>query len=825
MKSGSYFVDVILPLPLPDLFTYSVPAAMVDRIIPGTRVVVQFGKQKVYAALVFKLHTIAPSFYEVKPVMDILDEVPVITEVQFKIWKWLSDYYLCTPGDVMAAALPSALRLQSESRIVKNEDFKGDVSSFTDREYLIYEALETQAELSLHDIEKILSLKQVMPVIRSMINKKIILVREEVDERYKPKWVEYIAVNDKLFPEDRLNDLVNTLEKKAPKQLDLLLAYFQMSRDSGEPQVNKAMALKKAGVTTTVLQALVKKEVLLLSQQREDRVGHYEGKIIAPYTLNPFQVQALHETKQAFSEGSVVLLHGVTSSGKTELYIHLITEQLNSGAQVLYLLPEIALTTQLIGRLQKHFGDRLLVYHSRFNEQERVEVWNKIIEDNSNASSTGKLVIGARSAVFLPFSRLGLIIVDEEHDHSYKQVDPAPRYNARDMAIVMGGYQDAHILLGTATPSMESYYNAVSGKYALVTLDRRHAELQMPDVFVVNMKEARKRKMVNGHFSNMLIEQITDVLALGEQAILFQNRRGFAPYLECNICSWTPLCVNCDVSLTYHKKKNELRCHYCGYMQTLPVKCAACGDQDLRMKGFGTERIEEELQLVFPEARIARLDYDTTRSKTAYHRIITSFEEGAVDILVGTQMVTKGLDFDKVQLVGILNADAILHYPEFRAHERGFQLLAQVSGRAGRRKHGRVLIQAYDVSNPVLSFVERHDYPGFYMHELNERYKFSYPPYFRLIEIRVKHRDETQLDRMSNELSLILRSLFGKRVLGPTTPSVNRIRNYFLRHLLIKLEKTLSVKEVKTKLSQALEAYRKKPENRQLIIQVDVDPL
>ncbi len=824
VKSG-FFVEVVLPLPLPETFTYAVPEAMVDKIIPGIRVVVQFGRQKVYSALVVNRHRNAPPGYEVKALLDVLDERPVITGFQMKLWKWIADYYLCTPGDIMAAALPSALRLQSESVIVKNEDFDGDASVLTDKEYMVYEALELQPELSLVEIGKILSLKFVMPLVRSMINKKAVIVREEVGERYKAKMVDLVSINEEVYTEESLAGLMNALEKKAPRQLDMLLAFLQITKDTGQKNVYKSLLLKKAGNSSAALQSLVKKGVLVISSKREDRVGLYTGPLSAPFELNTFQVQALKELKHADAEGKVSLLHGVTSSGKTELYIHLIMEQLAAGKQVLYLLPEIALTTQLIGRLQKHFGDRLLVYHSRFNEQERVEVWNKILEDNQLESSQGKLVIGARSAVFLPFAKLGLVIVDEEHDHSYKQVDPAPRYNARDVAVVMAGLQDAKIVLGTATPSLESYFNALSGKYALVTLDRRHAELEMPEVSMVDMRDARKRKQVKGHFSKALIDEMGFVLAGGEQTILFQNRRGFAPFIECNICSWTPLCVNCDVSLTYHKKKNVLQCHYCGYVQSLPSQCAACGDRDLRMKGFGTERIEEDLQLIFPEARIARLDYDTTRSKSSYHRIITSFEEGEVDILVGTQMVTKGLDFDKVQLVGILNADAILHYPEFRAHERGFQLLAQVSGRAGRRKHGKVIIQSYDVKNPVLSFVVNHDYKGFYMHELNERHKFSYPPYFRLIEIRLKHRDEKQLDRMSADLTAELKSVFGKRILGPTTPGVNRIRNFYLRHLMVKLEKSLVIKEVKVKLTKALDEFRKKPENRQLIIQVDVDPL
>jgi primosomal protein N' (replication factor Y) (superfamily II helicase) len=825
MSGKRVFADVILPLPLPDLFTYEVPEELVTKVQSGVRVVVQFGKQKVFAALVYTVHDRSPGNYEVKQVLDVLDEMPVLYEEQFRLWKWMADYYLCHMGEVMAAALPTALKLQSESKITRNENFDGDLDVLNDREYLVWEALEMQSELSLADISKILSLKQVMPVLKSMILKQAIHVREEVEERYKPRMVEMILLEEDAFPEEKLAELMMQLEKRAAKQLDLLMAFLHLSRELDRKEIPRAMLLKKSDAGSAALNGLLKKGVLKQFQVREDRVGRYEGSIVEPVELNPYQQQAVKEVSRLFEERKVVLLHGVTSSGKTEIYIQHIKETLEQQKQVLYLLPEIALTTQLIARLQKHFGDKLLVYHSRFNEQERVEVWNKILESNVDPSKGARLVIGARSALFLPFSRLGLVIVDEEHDHSYKQEDPAPRYNARDAAVVMSAMQDANILLGTATPGMETYFNALSGKYGLVTLSKRHAELEMPIVSLVDMKDARKRKLVSGHFSHVLIDQMKEMLDTHQQTILFQNRRGFAPYLECNVCAWSPLCVNCDVSLTYHKNKNELRCHYCGYVQGLPQKCGACGDQDLRMKGYGTERVEEDLQLIFPEARIARLDLDTTRSKSAYQRIISQFEEGEIDILVGTQMVTKGLDFDKVQLVGILNADSILHFPEFRAHERGFQLLAQVSGRAGRKKQGHVLIQTYDVKNPVLSFVLKHDYSGFYIQELTERHRFNYPPYFRLIEIRLKARDERNLDRMSAELSLELRKMFAKRVLGPTVPYVNRVRNMYQRHLMIKLEKAMSVSEVKKKLVDALTAFRKKPENRQLLLQIDVDPL
>ena len=506
MSSDLLFVDVILPLPLPDLFTYAVPVEFAERVFPGVRVVVQFGKQKVFAALVYRCHSTAPEKYQVKSVMEVLDDFPVVTDPQFKLWQWISDYYLCAPGDVMAAALPSALRLQSESRIVRNSDFDGDSSVLTDREYLVFEALEMQPELSIADISKILSLKHVMPVLRSMINKKVIRVLEEVEERYKPKMVEMVSLNEDDFSDEKLGKLLDQLEKKAGKQLDVLMAYLQMVRDAGEPVISKTALLKKSGVASSVLGALIKKKVFHSFKRREDRISKYKGALVDPLSLNPYQVQALSETRLAFEEGKVTLLHGVTSSGKTELYVHLIAEELNKGMQVLYLLPEIALTTQLISRLQKHFGDKLLVYHSRFNEQERVEVWNKILEDNIRTEQQGRIVIGARSAIFLPFNRLGLIVVDEEHDQSYKQEDPVPRYNARDAAIVFAAQQDANVLLGTATPSMESYFNALSGKYALVTLDRRHADLEMPDVQLVDMKDARKRKQASGHFSFALID-------------------------------------------------------------------------------------------------------------------------------------------------------------------------------------------------------------------------------------------------------------------------------------------------------------------------------
>lgn len=820
------FADVILPLALPELFTYAVPESMRENIRRGQRVVVQFGRQRVYAALVFNLHNQPPANYATKEILEVIDDQPIVNDEQFRLWQWISDYYLALPGELMSAALPSALRLQSESIIVPNEEFDGDASALTDREYLIYEALQLKPQLTISEISKILSVKFVMPVLRNLVKKKVVLVLETLDDKYKPRYVEMVSLHPDMGNDDKaIEAVVAAIEKKAPKQVDLLLAFYQHTRELGQSDVVKSYLLKKANVASSVLAALEKKHVLQVTSVQADRLPVYNGDVVPPKSLSPDQTQALSDIRQAFDNKKVTLLHGVTSSGKTELYIHLIEEKLRENKQVLYLLPEIALTTQIIRRLQRHFGNSLLVYHSRFNEYERVEVWNKILDDNLSDSSA-KIVIGARSSVFLPFSKLGLVIVDEEHDNSYKQDDPAPRYNGRDVAVVLANQQDADVLLGSATPCLESYFNALSGKYALVNLDKRHAGLEMPQVELVDVKRALKRKEMNGNFSARLIEKISEVLSNGHQVILFQNRRGFAPFLECNSCSWVPTCLNCDVSLTYHKVKNELRCHYCGYIATIPIKCGTCGEHDIRMRGFGTERIEEDLKILLPEAKVGRLDHDTTRSKMGYQRILGEFEEGNIDVLVGTQMVTKGLDFDRVNLVGILNSDSMLHFPDFRSYERGFQLMSQVSGRAGRKNQtGSVLLQTYDPGNWVLQHVIRHDFKGFYEKELVERYKFGFPPYTRLIELRLKHKDPYKIDKSADALTRELKKTFGKRVLGPTIPTVMRIRNYYLRTVLIKLEKTLSVADVKRKLSKSISDFKKIPDHHQLIVQIDVDPV
>lgn len=826
MKSEviTQYVGVILPVALPDYYTYSVPHSITEHIEPGQRVIVQFGRQRIYSAIVYKLFSEPPQGYDVKPVLSVIDEAPVVTAAQFRLWEWMADYYQCTLGEIMLASLPSALRLQSESVIMLNEETVINQESLTDKEYLVWEALTLKKQLSVKEIHAILAIRHVMPVIKNLLLKGVAVIQEELVEKYKPRFSDWISLAAGM-DEDSLGNVIKTLEKKAVKQLELLLGFLHETRNMDVAVIKKSQLLRQAKSDSAALNGLLRKGILIKESRQEDRIERYNGKELPLNPLNSYQLQALTELKEAFDARKVTLLHGVTSSGKTEVYMHLINEQLNNKKQVLYILPEIALTTQIISRMQRVFGQSVLVYHSRLNDQERAEIWSRILDQDQH-SGKGILVIGARSAILLPFTNLGLVIVDEEHDSSYKQVDPAPRYHARDAAVVLANFHKGNVLLGSATPSMESYFNTASGKYALVTLDKRFAELEMPEVFVIDMKDARLRKQATGSFSKILVDHISACISENKQVILFQNRRGFAPYIECHQCHWIPQCINCDVSLTYHKRKNELKCHYCGYAAKVPAECVQCASRDLRMRGFGTERIEEELGLLMPDITIGRLDYDTTRSKYSYQNILGRFADGDINVLVGTQMVTKGLDFDNVALVGIINADSLLFYPDFRAHERCFQLLAQVSGRAGRKvQDGKVLIQSYNPAHPVLQFVLNHDFRGFYRFELSERYNFNYPPYSRLIEVRVKHKNETDLDKAVSVFASQLRNVFGERIMGPTIPHASRVRNLYIRTILIKLEKKLSVSEVKRKLQIAISQFKTPEEHRRMIVQLDVDPV
>ena len=821
--SSYKYVDVVVPLPLPLLFTYEVASEWGDKIQRGCRVLVQFGNQKIYSAIVFGQHNNPPSGYTAKKIISVLDEHAVVTSSQLKLWEWISGYYMCSLGDVMQSALPSALKLSSETKIKLHPEPEPEQIHLTDDEFLIAEALHTVKSLSLKEIAKILDRKHVFPVVKSLLQKNVVLSYEDVEPDYKPSLTTYVIRTAQAVNEKFLQEQFSSLEKKAPKQLDLLMHFMMMEPAYAEKKVPQKELLKKAGTTAQVLQQLIKKNIVCISIEKEKASGNYLADPMKE--LNSDQEKAVLEIKKSFEEKTVTLLHGVTSSGKTEIYIRLIDECLQNGKQALYLVPEIALTTQIISRLEKHFGDRLLVYHSRFTENERAAVWTKMLE-SIYLSEKAFVVIGARSSVFLPYHQLGLVIVDEEHENSYKQFDPSPRYHARDTAIVLAAHHGAKTLLGSATPSIESYYNAKGGKFGLVELFKRHAGIEPPQIEIVNIKELTLRKEMKSHFSPALLTGIKDELAKNKQIILFQNRRGFAPIIECNQCAWIPHCVNCDVALTYYKKADILRCHYCGYSLNNPSKCKSCGNTDLRQRGFGTEKIEDELEIFFPEAKVARLDLDSTRGKYAYKEIISSFEKRETQILVGTQMVTKGLDFDNVSLVGILNADSLINFPDFRAYERSFQMLMQVSGRAGRKNtRGKVIIQSYNPQHMVLNFVLQNNYYSFINHELFERQKFCYPPYYRMTEITVRGKDESHVEHAAKLLTREMKTHFSKHVLGPVVPVVGRVKNYFLRTILLKADKQTSSALFRKKMEKAFEAYRKDPLSKNIYVAVDVDPV
>ncbi len=827
MDRITYFVDVLLPLPVPELFTYRVPYELNGSIEKWKRVVVQFGKKKIYTAVVVNIHQIPPKSYRTKYILSILDEKPVMNDIQYSLWKWISDYYMCETGEVMNVAFPSALKLASESRIVLNPSFDGDTETLNEKEYLITEALDIQKQLTLTEVENIVEQKKVIPIIKGLIEKNVVLVEEELKEKYKPKIENYIRLTEKYNDEKELQLLFDKLEKRAFKQLEVLMTYISLSGfgKAEKKEVKNSALTHTVNSSVSAILALIKKGVFESYKKQTSRLIDYIAtQEPDDIIFSDYQNIALDEIHNSFEENDVALFHGVTSSGKTEVYIKLIDEALKKGKQVLYLLPEIALTTQIINRLKKYFGSKVGVYHSKYNEQERVEIWNSVL--NSNEKSRYRIILGPRSALFLPYSNLGLIIVDEEHDQSYKQFSPTPRYNARDSAVYLGLLHQTKVLLGSATPALESYFNAKHGKYALIELSERYGGVSMPEILIADLRTETKRRTMKSHFSSLLIDSINDALAKNEQIILFQNRRGFSLRLECDTCHWVPECKNCDVTLIYHKHNNQLRCHYCGYSRRVPEKCDSCGSPNMQMKGFGTEKVEEELQIIFPEVTIKRMDLDTTRTKHAYQNIINDFEERRIDILVGTQMVTKGLDFDNVSVVGILNADNMINFPNFRAYERSYQLMAQVSGRAGRKmKQGKVIIQTYNPKHSVLKNVIEHDYYGMYSSQILERRNFKYPPFFRLIEIQLKHKDPRVLNEAAREFAILLRQKLGKRILGPEYPLISRIKNLYLKNVLIKLERDLTLNEHKNDIRKAISEFRTLGNYKSVRIQIDVDPL
>ena len=756
-----------------------------------------------------------------KEISAVLDATPVLLPVQFKFWEWLADYYLCTQGDVYKAALPSGLKLESETIVEYNPDFESEVR-LSEREQLILDLLSVDPEQCVTKLEKESGIKNILTVIKSLLDKEAIFVKEELRRTYKPKTEARVRLTGEA-DERRLHILFDILSR-APKQLALLMKYVELSGVMGKgtvKEVAKKELLQRAGVSPSILNGLVEKKIFEIYYHEIGRLNGCGGETFSLNPLNEHQQRAYGEITEVFLEKSVCLLHGVTSSGKTEVYIHLIDEVIRQGKQVLYLLPEIALTTQITERLRRVFGTRLGIYHSKFPDAERVEIWQKQLGDKGY-----DIILGVRSSVFLPFRNLGLVIVDEEHENTYKQQDPAPRYHARNAAIVLAAMYGAKVLLGTATPSVETWYNATNGKYGLVELKERYQEIRLPEILPVDIKELHRKKRMIGQFSPLLIQYIREALDQKEQVILFQNRRGFAPMIECRTCGWVPKCKNCDVSLTYHKGINQLTCHYCGYTYQLPRSCPACDGVELVNRGFGTEKIEDDIKIAFPEASVARMDLDTTRTRSAYEKIIADFEQGKTDILIGTQMVSKGLDFDHVSVVGILNADTMLNYPDFRSYERAFQLMAQVAGRAGRKnKQGRVILQTKSIDHPIIAQVMANDYEQMVAGQLAERQMFHYPPYYRLVYVYLKNRNEILLEQMADVMAGKLRTVFGARVLGPDKPPVGRIQTLFIKKIIVKIEYNASMGRARELLLQVQREMIEDERFKSLIVYYDVDPM
>jgi primosomal protein N' (replication factor Y) len=812
---SGHFIDVILPIPIQKTFTYSVTQFEYEFLKKGMRVAVSFGKTKMYTGLVFNLHQIPPETYDAKEILQILDNKPIVTEHQLKHWEWISTYYMCGLGDVYRAALPSAFLLESETIIFKNESFENKYI-LNDEEFLIYEALQHQSQLTIHQVVDILGKKKVLPIINELIQKSAVYIKEEIYEQYKPKLIKYVRLSNNYNSENSLELLMNELSR-ATKQREVIMTFFQLSA-SKKPIKVKDLE-KVSGASSSIIKALEVKGVLEFYFIKTDRIS-YKGETSALKKLNNYQKQALKEIKISFTTKDVILLHGITSSGKTEVYTKLIQETLDSGKQALFLLPEIALTTQIISRLQNYFGNQISVFHSKYSMNERVEVWNNVLENKPKA----QIILGARSSIFLPFNNLGLVVVDEEHETSYKQFEPSPRYNARDAAIVLSHLHQGKILLGSATPSLETYFNASENKYGLVELNRRFGDVKLPKIELIDIKEKQRKREMTGHFSDTLLKQIQEELEENKQIILFQNRRGFSPIVECSTCGVSPQCPNCDVSLTFHKFKHELKCHYCNYLRAMPNSCGACGSNNLSTKGFGTEQIELELKKIFPDYSIGRMDLDTTRGKYGYQKIIGAFEAKEIDILVGTQMLSKGLDFENVSLVGILNADMMLNFPDFRAHERAFQLMVQVSGRAGRsKKQGKVMIQTYNPYHQILQQVSITDYTTMYKEQMQDRWQYHYPPYYRLIKITLKHKDYQKTETGVNWLVRALQNVFGENVLGPSSPAVSRIRNQYIKNVMIKIPPKQSIVKTKHEIIKVKNSFQSISDFRPIRFIIDVD--
>jgi primosomal protein N' (replication factor Y) len=816
-EEATTWVEVILPLAIPQTYTYSVPEKLFKKVKIGCRAEVVFGKNKKYSGIIKSISKEKPSF-PTKDILNVLDDDPVIYPQQLQLWKWISNYYMCSEGEVMATALPTHLKLSSETILIFNEDYGEDFSDLDNEEYLVAEALLIKKELRINEVQQVANMAHVYPLIKRLIEKRVCFVWEALADKFTQKKENFVLLNPEYSSDEALNKLMNEDLERAPKQLELLLSFLHFLKTEGE--VSQTRLLKKSEASTSQLKSLIERNVLIIEKRNTDRLPSLPRKMDVQFELNDSQQKALAEIDTAFQKKEVCLLHGITSSGKTQLYIKQIEKVIGEGKQVLYLLPEITLTAQIIRRLQFYFGGNIAIYHSKFNNNERIEIWNKI--------KTGelKIILGARSALFLPFRNLGLVVIDEEHDPSFKQQDPAPRYNARDAAIYYAAVFNAKVLMGSATPSLESYYNALKNKYALVTLKERFGGSQLPEIKIIDTKTVAASKKGKVMISPQLKAQIETTLQNDRQVILFQNRRGYSPLLICGTCGFIPQCQNCSVTLTLHKYSNKLHCHYCGNTYPKPVSCPACGSVNWIEKNFGTEKIEEELTEDFPNNRVARMDVDAVKGKNAHDTLIKLFEQHRIDILAGTQMVVKGLDFEKVSLVGVLDADGLLSFADFRVNERAFQLMEQVSGRAGRKtEKGLVLIQASKLDHPVLLFVQQHDYEKFYEYELAMRKQFFYPPFSRLVRIIIKHSKKELAFEAADALYNGLSKDF-ENIVGPAAPVVNRIRNKYLMEILLKLKKdAVNLQSQKKVIRNHIDLLKSEKKFRSIVVVADVDPL
>lgn len=820
MSGFAVFVEVIVPRPLAGTFTYRVPRALENEVEVGKRVVVPFGTRKLYTGIISEVHDRPPTTHQAKYIDEVLDAAPVVFQHQLAFWDWMRQYYMCHLGDVMNAAIPSGMKLSSETRLTIHPDYYGETEGFTEEELVVIETLQSKDFLTLEDLAAMMRQSHVHRVILGLERKRAVMRYEEVLQKFKPKTEVVYRLAEWLSDKQRLEEVFDALSR-AKKQLEALMQVIQLSRSGKEKEtVKQQLLVQDHGIKTATLRELVKKEILIQEEVEIGRLTKTEAWAQEGITLTEHQDKAFEEISHALLEQDAALLHGVTGSGKTEIYIELIEKHIANGKQVLYMLPEIALTTQIIQRLQKHFGEKVGMYHSKMSENERVEVWKKLLSDDPY-----KVVIGARSALFVPFQNLGFIILDEEHEHTFKQHDPAPRYHARDAAAYLCKQAKAKLLLGSATPSIEAYYNGVRGKIGLVKLTERFGGIKLPYIELCNLNQERKQETMKGPFSSQLLQRIRETLNRRQQVIIFQNRRGYSSYIQCNNCGWVPDCINCDISMTYHKYSQDMRCHYCGHAHQVPTICPKCRSTHLKTKGFGTEQIEEELALHFPDATVARMDLDTTRGKHAYARIITDFEDQRVQILVGTQMVTKGLDFDHVGLVGVLSADALLNYPDFRSFERAYQLMAQVSGRAGRKgRRGLVVIQTSAPEHFIIDLVVKNDYVGMYEAELGQRKLYRYPPFIRMICITVKHRDRDLVDKAAEVLAKELGPVQDKLLLGPEYPLIQRVRNKYNKQIILKMGGA-NIRQRKAQIFDTIQKVNAQKEFRSVQFVPDVDPV